>query len=347
MTNEDKIKYWGIRIGEGGKFVEHAKKGKYIAIGWNGLGNLEWLTDERRGLDHEVWDELYYKYKPIYGGSEVAIGIHIGIIMNFVRTIRKGDIVVIPDMQRERALIGRVTGSYEYSDNWEDGCPYRHRRNVEWIVDEVSRDDIPPKLKASLNVGLTVFSLERPKQEVMLLIGGGRLPEGEKEVTKTGDELAKVIISRLLNLNPERFEHFIKDLLTLVGFEATITQYVSDRGVDVIGTLNPEGLANITLKAQVKRVSGSIGNQDVLMLRGTLGTDEHGVLITTGRFTKQAQTEAEAEGKKPIALIDREALIDLILGHYDELDESYKQLLSLSKREVPLRERFYTTVMIS
>ncbi len=343
MANEGITKYWGIRIGEGGKFVEQARKGKYIAIGWNRLENLEWVADKRKNFD-DVWSELYDKYKPIYGGSEVAIGIHIGIILNFARAIKEGDIVVIPDMQRERALIGRVTSSYKYKDNWGDDCPYRHRRNVEWIIEEVSRDEIPPKLKASLKVGMTVFSLERPKEEITLLIGGGRLPEGEKEVTKTGNELAEVIISRLSNLDPEKFEHFIKDLLTLVGFEATVTQYVSDKGVDVIGTLNPEGLANITLKAQVKRVSGQIGNQDVLMLRGTLGTDEHGVLITTGRFTKQAQAEAEAEGKKPIALIDREALIDLILEHYDELDEAYKQLLSLSKREVPLRERFYTTV---
>ncbi|GAI44393.1 unnamed protein product, partial [marine sediment metagenome] len=89
-----------------------------------------------------------------------------------------------------------------------------------------------------------------------------------------------------------KFEHFVTHLLTLVGFEATATQYTGDRGVDVIGTLNPEGLANITLKAQVKRISGHISNQDILMLRGTLGVDEHGVLITTGGFTKQAQAEA-------------------------------------------------------
>ncbi|GAH96991.1 unnamed protein product, partial [marine sediment metagenome] len=73
-----------------------------------------------------------------------------------------------------------------------------------------------------------------------------------------GNELAKVIISRLFNLAPEKFEHFVTHLLTLVGFEATATQYTGDRGVDVIGTLNPEGLANITLKAQVKRMGISL-----------------------------------------------------------------------------------------
>jgi len=341
MADEDKTRYWGVRIGEGGKFVENAKRGNYIAIGWNALENLDWLTNKGRGWD-EIWAELYDKYKPIYGGSEteIAIGIHIGIIMNFVRAMKKNDIVVIPDMARERALIGKITGNYEYRNRWGDECPYLHRRSMEWIR-EIKSDDIAPKLKASLNVGLTIFSLERVKQEIMALIGEKVIGIGN-EVIITGDELVKSIISRLFNLNPEKFERFITHLLTLVGFEATATQYVSDRGVDVIGTLNPEGLTNITLKAQVKRVSGHIGIQEILMLRGTLGADEHGVLITTGGFTKQAQTEAETGGKKPIALIDGEALVDLILAHHDELDDEYKKLLQLSKREVPLRERFYT-----
>jgi len=335
---EKETRYWGIRLGWGGKFVEHGRKGKYIAIGWNELGNLGWLANRERGWG-EVRDEFIKKYRDIYKGTEIQVGQGSGQVMKFVREMKEGDIVVVPDMARGRALMGRVIGPYEYKDDWADGCSYLQRRNVEWVK-EVKRDAMPVKLRTSLGSWLAVFSLDRRKQEIMSLLAPP--PEGEPPVTVTGNELAKVIISRLFNLAPEKFEHFVTHLLTLVGFEATATQYTGDRGVDVIGTLNPEGLANITLKAQVKRISGHISNQDILMLRGTLGVDEHGVLITTGGFTKQAQAEAEAEGKKPIALIDRGTLVDLILTHYDELDEEYKELLQLSKREVPLRERFYT-----
>jgi restriction system protein len=335
---EKETRYWGIRLGRGGKFVEHARKGKYIAIGWNDLGNLEWFANKERSWG-EVQDQFTKRYRDIYKGTEIQIGQGFGQVVKFVREMKEGDIVVVPDMARGRALMGRVIGPYEYKDDWADGCPYLQRRNVEWIK-EAKRDTIPIKLKTSLGSLLTVFSLDHRKQEIMSLVA--LPPEGEPPVTVTGNELAKVIISRLFNLAPEKFEHFVTHLLTLVGFEATATQYTADRGVDVIGTLNPEGLANITLKAQVKRISGHISNQDILMLRGTLGVDEHGVLITTGGFTKQAQVEAEAEGKKPIALIDGGTLVDLILTHYDELDEEYKELLQLSKREVPLRERFYT-----
>lgn len=343
MTTEKETRYWGVHLGGGGKYVEHAKKGKYIAIGWSQLGNLGWLIDKETGWE-EARSELTKRYRKIYEGTEIQVGQGSGQVIKFVRGIKEGDIVVIPDMARGRALVGKVASPYEYKMDWGDGCPYQNRKSIEWIG-EVKREVIPTKLKNSMGSLLTVFSLDHRKQEIMAILGlTPTTTLMEKMVT--GNELIKVITSRLFNLDsPERFEQFITHLLTLVGFEATATQYVGDKGVDVIGTLNPEGLANVTLKAQVKRISGRISNQEILKLRGTLGMDEHGVLITTSAFTKQAQEEAQAEGKKPIVLIDGQTLVDLILTHYDELDEEYKELLQLSKREVPLRERFYTMVI--
>lgn len=338
MIDEAKARYWGIHIGGGGKFAEHAKKGNYIAIGWEKLGKLDWLEKEPDA--DKAKREFTKEYKRVYKGTEVKIGLGLGQVLKFVREIKEGDIVVIPDMARGRAIIGRVISHYEYRESWEDDCPYQHRKKVEWIK-EIKRDAIPEKLKTSLGALLTVFSLNRRRQEIMQLIGNGT-PGTETEVT--GDELARVIISRLFNLDPKTFEQFITDLFALVGFEATTTKYTQDKGIDVIGTLSPEGLANVTLKAQVKRVSRRISNKEVLMLRGALGVDEHGVFITTGRFTKQAVTEAEAEGKKPIAIIDGQMLFDLILTHYDELDKKYKEVLQLEKRKVPLREQFYTMI---
>jgi len=64
--------------------------------------------------------------------------------------------------------------------------------------------------------------------------------------------------------------------------------------------------------------------------------------VTLTGFTKQAIAEAQAPGKKEIMLIDGEALADMILEHYEELSQEYKELLRLMKREVPLREQFAT-----
>jgi restriction system protein len=125
-----------------------------------------------------------------------------------------------------------------------------------------------------------------------------------------------------------------------MGFEATTTRYVGDKGIDITGKLNAEGLTNLSLQVQVKRVTGSLGIDQVLQLRGTLGPDDHGALITTSTFTPQAREEALNEKKKQIALIDGEALSDLILEHYDDLDEEYKKILPLKPKEIPLNERF-------
>jgi len=97
----------------------------------------------------------------------------------------------------------------------------------------------------------------------------------------------------------------------------------------------------LSLKVQVKRISGSLGNKEVLQLRGALGTDEHGVIVTTGTFTRQAIEEAESQGKKYINLVDKDDLVDLVLSHYEDLDDRYKSLLNLKKKDVPLPDQFY------
>jgi len=140
-------------------------------------------------------------------------------------------------------------------------------------------------------------------------------------------------------LNAREFEEFTSHLLDVIGFESVNRQHVGDGGIDIDGVLNTE-LGSIDLKVQVKRISGSIGNEKVLQLRGALATDEHGVIVSTGTFSKSAIEEAEAQGKKLIKLVDKEDLAEIVLAHYNELDTRYKQLLNLKKKDIPLSEQF-------
>lgn len=330
-------RYWAVRLGEGGKYVEAGRKGNYIAIGWSEIGDLTWLTQENTRQK-----ELNEKYKKIYGGSALQVSLGCGMIWNFVREIKEGDVVLVPSPEKRTILVGEVKSFYKFKENWKDDCPYPHRRNVKWVM-EVKRDRLSQKFKNSIGSSLTVFSLDHHKQEIQKIITGIE-PERKGEEKVTGDKLATAVLSRLFELDSKQFEEFIAHLLSILGFEAATTRYIGDKGVDVIGTLNAEGLANITLRIQVKRIQGSLGIDEVLRIRGTLGTDEHGSIITTSKFTKQAKEEAQNEKRKSVALIDGEDLVDLILKYYDELDEKYKQLLCLKKEEVPLRERFSLTL---
>lgn len=330
--------YWGIRLGEGGKYVDEGYSKKFIAIGWKELGDLSWMLSSES--DEDTLNKLKVLNKRFNGNvTNSQNGIQCGELLRFVRTIKKGDIFLLPNPSKRSVIIGRITGDYQWRENWSDKCPFTNRRNVEWIR-SVPRSELSTKLKNSL-VWLTVISLEEHIQEVESLVA--EIPHEPKKdpfTQVTGKDLGSRIIQRLISLEPRQFEEFTSHLLSVSGFEAANRQYVGDKGIDIDGYFSTE-LVTLNLKVQVKRVAGSLGNNVVLQLRGTLGTDEHGAIVTTGTFTRQAIEEAESSGKKNIKLVDRDGLVDLVLSHYDELDDRYKSLLNLKKKDIPLSEQFY------
>ena len=334
MTN-----YWAISMGAGSKYLTSAQHGGFIAIGWDRLGDLTWLTQDARYADRPpqiLKDQIKNRYGETW--SATKIGNAAGQVWRFVVGMCQEDFVLARDSVNRQVLIGRVMGGYELIPEGGDECPYPHRRAVDWVK-KISRDAMSQKLKDSMTSDLTVFNVGKHAHEIGELLAG-------KTLSKTGQtastqRLGEALVQRLLDFSPQQFEQFITDLLSTVGFQTTVTEFVGDKGVDVLGTLNAEGIANIDLKVQVKRYSrGSVGIDDVLKIRGSLGTDEHGALVTTTRFTKQAREEAQAPGKKPIALVDRDILVDLILKHFDDLTEFYQQFLGLQKKTIPLEEQF-------
>jgi len=157
--------YWGIHIGEAGEFVEFAKKGDYIAIGWNELGNLNWLI---KGHPSELKTRLSKIYKKVYR-SKIS-GNAIGQIMRFIREIKKDDIVLLPNPITRTVLIGKVVGNYGFEKS-KDGCRYRNRKKVKWLK-EVERDKLSQPLKKSLSSMLTIFSISGYDKEISNLIAG-------------------------------------------------------------------------------------------------------------------------------------------------------------------------------
>jgi len=276
--------YWVVRLGSGGVFVDILEKKRQIAIGWNSLGNLSWLVEEEADVD-ELWDFMKKLYRETYeGDSSVTVGINSGQVWNFVYAIEKRDIVLIPTPER-KVLIGEVIGEYLYKEDWGDECQYAHRRQMKWLK-KVDRDDLPEHLKSSMSAHLTVFNVDKHEVAIERMLGK-KIPLRVSEVS--GDELVKVVLGRIRSLPPREFEKFISHLLGTMGFETMTTEYVGDRGVDVIGVLNAEGLTNIRLKVQVRRVRGKIGIDEVQRTRGTLAVDEHGAIITTSGFTLEAK----------------------------------------------------------
>lgn len=311
------MSYYLVRIGEGSKYVEEGYKGNFIAIGWNEvprLNSLNSLEDIKQELKRTS-----YKY------NESQLSAQSGQLFRFGFEMKKGDIVLSPRGKGEY-LVG-VVDNYYFDENPTGICNYKHRRKVEWKK-TILKEDMSTNLAYSLGATLTVYSLNRYSDEITALISGEIYTPADKP-----QRVRDLVVEGLYDLNGREFEEFVKHLLEIIGFEAETTQYVGDNGIDVNGVLNAEGLANIVLRIQVKRVRGSITNQQILALRGTLKQEEHGCFITLSSFTSSALAEAQAEGKIPIKLIDGEDLSSLVLKHYEEIDDRYKLLFGIKRKK--------------
>ena len=63
---------------------------------------------------------------------------------------------------------------------------------------------------------------------------------------------------------------------------------------------------------QCKRYKGTVSRAEVGDFRNAmLGRAEKGILITTGRFSKEATAEASRDGAPPVELVDGETLVEL------------------------------------
>jgi restriction system protein len=122
------------------------------------------------------------------------------------------------------------------------------------------------------------------------------------------------LIEILHGLPPTGFERFCQHLLREIGLtDVHTTPASSDGGIDGFGKLQINPLVSEMILFQCKKYIGSVGPAAIREFRGALeGRSSRGIFITTGSFTKEAKAEAERDGVKPIELVERNRLIELI-----------------------------------
>ena len=118
------------------------------------------------------------------------------------------------------------------------------------------------------------------------------------------------LLNILKNMPPDAFERLCKELLEKAGCtQVEITGGPGDNGIDGRALIDLAGLLSVTVLFQCKRVAGTISPRVVRDFRGAIGgSAEKGIIFTTGRFSGNAQEEAQKVGTTPIALIDGELL---------------------------------------
>jgi restriction system protein len=138
------------------------------------------------------------------------------------------------------------------------------------------------------------------------------------EDTATEDEEHSLgLINLIQTLPPTGFEKLCKRLLIEIGInDITVTGGSNDQGIDGKGLVKLNDVVSLNIVFQCKRYKETVSPHHVRDFRGAMqGRGEKGLIITTGRFTKEAKNEANRDGVTPIELIDGDRLVELFEKH--------------------------------
>ena len=303
MTN-----LWVVRA-DGGTYADHFLQGGYAGIGWGEMGDLSLVSSRSQMVD------LYRQAYP--NDTNNVVGNKAGQVHRFLLQIEAGDYVITPRSNSE-LIYGRVLDeSYYFSINNPDGCYYEHRRKVDWATRRLRRSEFSESFQSSIRGQLTVFRV-RQCDEFLRVIGDQHAPP----IPVPSTDPYRLVLDRLIELDPGEFEFLIGHLMAVMGFaDPIVTPLSNDHGIDVRGELDLQGLASVKLVVQVKRYkrTNTIATGAIRQFRADIPMDYQGAFITTSSYQTKARDEAEREGYKRIYLVDERQLVDLLNTHWEEL----------------------------
>lgn len=312
---------WCVRA-ENGQFAKQFVEGGYIGIGW--LRNFDASHVRTR-------EELYPVYKQAHPNdtSKLVIGQQVGQIARFLLEIKAGDYVITPAADSEKLHYGVVSDdpSYYFEPHPADGCPYIQRRKIAWAKKTLSRGEFSVPFQNTIRSSLTVFYVSR-QEEFLATVGEAVQPKA----TPDAYDPYAVVLNQILELDAGEFEVLVGHLLTALGFEGSeVTGKPGDGGVDATGELNVFNLAKVKVFVQAKRyaVGTKISASVVKNLRQAIPFGGQGAFITTASYQPAAAEVALEPGFPRIGLINGHQLVDLLVEHWNDIPEEFRERLGL------------------
>lgn len=328
-------KMWGIHNDAIG--AELVEKG-FISIGWEEIPDLRTIGDDRERLKDLV-RRTYTNIKP------GAVPVWAGVLYRFGFEMQRGDLVVAPYRPDSTLNFGVVDGPYEYDDRVRR---HPHRHKVKWIRTGVARGLFPQAALYEIGAAVTLFQVRKHADVFRLFLESSSEetfeqsstasvttpddpattvedePNADRIEQHTRDFIVKVL---LRELSHEQFEHFTADLLRTMGYQARVTPFSADGGVDVIAHKDPLGLEPPLIKVQCKHSTSTQSRPDVQRLIGTLSSSEVGLFVTLGTFSKDA-VDLERE-RQNLRLFGGADITRLTVEHYEQLPARWRELLPL------------------
>lgn len=312
----------------------------FISIGWDGLGDLARVSGGREGLK-----EALTTLAPDAKARSIAG--QAGVLVRFRDEMQVGDVVVAPFKPTSTINLGVITSEYYHAP---EAASHRHRRRVEWKKLYLPRTVFSQSALYEIGSVLTVFRVRNHADEFLAALDSAgdspeRLTQELDDVTdrraeseESSDEPRASRIERHTRdfvletlhrrLSHKEFEEFTAELLRAIGYQARVTPYSQDGGVDVIAHRDPLGVEPPQIKIQCKHHTGTVSAPEVQQLIGTQGPGELSVFVTLGSYTRDAlMIERQRPG---LRLLSGEDIVTLFLDHYSKLPESRRALIPLT-----------------
>ena len=212
-----------------------------------------------------------------------------------LREIGKGHAMHYAEITREALQRGWLTTT----GNTPDATMYAS------IITEVNRRQVAGLVSRFIRPSPGMVALAEPKEPALV----DRIKEHNMKVRHQ-------VLERLLSMAPVDLEKLVGGLMAAMGFvKIKVTPPSRDGGVDARGVLVVDEVVQIPMAVQVKRWKNNVLAPTVQGLRGSLGAHERGLIVTTSDFSAGARNEASRLDAAPIALMNGDQLVGLLVQY--------------------------------
>jgi restriction system protein len=330
---------WKVMAGRGSAHVREFVQHNIVAIGWAAAGDHALARSRADLLTRfaQVWPNDAPRKNQV-GAFQV---------WRFLKELAKGDCVVVYDPGTRIYHVGELQGSPQYQPDLIEALPTT--RSVVWLG-TVGRDSLSLATRNALGGIMTFYRLsDSAAFEIASALAGGTAPPSLDDHALTdqaaldevdggvtdpfaniADQALELVKDRVLALEWDQMQELVAALLRALGYRTMISLAGADRGRDIIASKDGFGFEPPRILVEVKHRKGSIGAPDVRAFLAGLHSEDRGLYVSTGGFTREAEYEA-ARAATVTHLMSLDGLARALIAQYENLDDRGRTLLPLTK----------------
>lgn len=155
-------------------------------------------------------------------------------------------------------------------------------------------------------------------------------PPASTTLEEAEEAAMEQIRAHVQRIPPYDFQDLVAALIEAMGYHVSwIAPPGPDRGIDIVASADPLGIADPRVKVQVKHRDSTADVGDLRSFLAVLGAHDVGIFVSSGGFTRDAQIEARTHETRRITLLDLNQLLEMWIEHYESVDEQRRRLLPL------------------